>query len=304
MNTARLWSRLGLYGALIAAWAAMLGSLYFSEVSGFSPCTLCWYQRILMYPLAGLLALGILRRDHHLPHLVLPFSLLGQVVAIYHFLLQKTDLFGAPSTCGAGVTCTTAWVNWFGFVTIPLLAVAGFMAVTIGMLMVIAGEEGGANPVRAYRWPRWPVPVLVAVALGLYIAAAVQAGQLRISLPNVDIPIFEELPTGGLFSEATATPGPTSTPTSLENGHVLYLQHCAICHGTQAEGIENLGSPLAESPIVFAMTDSELRTVIRDGRTLDDAANRTGAAMPPFGGPSGLSDEQVGFLILYLRNLQ
>ena len=92
MNGSRFWTKLGLYGALITAWTATMGSLYFSEVSGFTPCTLCWYQRILMYPLAGLLTLGIMRRDPHLPHLILPFSLVGQGVAVYHFLLQKTPI--------------------------------------------------------------------------------------------------------------------------------------------------------------------------------------------------------------------
>ncbi|RME55719.1 MAG: disulfide bond formation protein B, partial [Caldilineae bacterium] len=67
------WGAFALYIALIAAWTAMLGSLYFSEVRGFVPCELCWYQRILMYPLAGVIALGILRRDSQLPFLVLPF---------------------------------------------------------------------------------------------------------------------------------------------------------------------------------------------------------------------------------------
>ena len=80
-------NRSALYIALIVAWVAMLGSLYFSEVAGYVPCALCWHQRILMYPLAGLLALGLLRRDPHLPYLVIPFSLLGQIVATYHYLI-------------------------------------------------------------------------------------------------------------------------------------------------------------------------------------------------------------------------
>src|SRR5689334_10749569 len=63
--------------ALLAAWIAMCGSLFFSEVLGWQPCILCWYQRILMYPLAILLALGIVRRDRGLHTYVLPFSIGG-----------------------------------------------------------------------------------------------------------------------------------------------------------------------------------------------------------------------------------
>src|SRR5262245_21617994 len=63
--------------ALLAAWIATCGSLFFSEVLGWRPCELCWYQRILMYPLAILLAIGIFRRDRGLHLYVLPFSIAG-----------------------------------------------------------------------------------------------------------------------------------------------------------------------------------------------------------------------------------
>ncbi|MEM7737254.1 MAG: disulfide bond formation protein B, partial [Deinococcota bacterium] len=35
--------------AWLIALVATAGSLYFSEVRNFIPCTFCWYQRILMY---------------------------------------------------------------------------------------------------------------------------------------------------------------------------------------------------------------------------------------------------------------
>ena len=113
----------------------MLGSLYFSEVAGFVPCTLCWYQRILMYPLAIILVIALLRKDHGVPFYVLPFSITGIIVSTYHFLLQKTDLFSHGNVCASGVPCTTAWINWFGFVTIPFLALSAFLIITIMMLM-------------------------------------------------------------------------------------------------------------------------------------------------------------------------
>jgi disulfide bond formation protein DsbB len=94
MERISLWlNRNSLYIALLAAWIAMCGSLYFSEVRGYVPCVLCWYQRILMYPLTGIIAIGLLRRDGNLPYYVLPFSLLGLGVSTYHYLLEKTDLF-------------------------------------------------------------------------------------------------------------------------------------------------------------------------------------------------------------------
>ena len=281
-----------------------MGSLYFSEVSGFTPCALCWYQRILMYPLAGLLTLGIMRRDPHLPHLVLPFSLVGQGVAVYHFLLQKTPYFGSPTSCGIGVTCATVWLDWFGFITIPLLAMFGFMAITTGMLMVIAADAGGASKAWPYQWPRWPVPFVVLIAVGLYVAGAARAGKVHVSLPDVELPFVSDLSFLNLPADPTPPPAPSATPTSLENGAALYAQACASCHGAHGVGVEGLGTALADSPHVSGLTEDELVTVIRDGRAADAADSRTGIAMPPSGGQSDLTDEQIGDIVLYIKSLQ
>ena len=249
MNSSRFWVRLGLYSAFTAAWVSMMGSLYFSEVMRFTPCTLCWFQRVLMYPLAGLIAFGILRRDHHLPFLVLPFSLLGQGLAVYHYLLQKTTIFSQPSSCGLGVTCSSVWIDWFGIVTIPLLSVFGFMVITIGMLMVIAGGENRPNLVGANRWPRWPVPFVVVIALALYAAEAVRAGEMEISLPDIQISVPSSFPFLEFSTDSAATPEPTATPTNQERGESLYSQACASCHGAQGEGVEGLGTPLFRFPL-------------------------------------------------------
>jgi len=83
----------------------MGGSLYYSEVRGFIPCTLCWYQRILMYPLVAVILVGMLRRDEGLPLYVLPLSALGMSVSTYHYLLQ-IGLLTETGTCKAGVSCT------------------------------------------------------------------------------------------------------------------------------------------------------------------------------------------------------
>lgn len=133
--------RLSLYIALAAAWTAMLGSLYFSEVKAYIPCDLCWYQRILMYPLTLILAVGISVRDKWLPRIVLPLSVIGMGVSSYHYLLEKTDLFAKDTFCRAGVSCVTVWINWFGFVTIPFLALTAFTIITIMCVVAILGGE-------------------------------------------------------------------------------------------------------------------------------------------------------------------
>jgi disulfide bond formation protein DsbB len=120
--------------ALLAAWIAMCGSLFFSEVLGWLPCELCWYQRIFMYPLAFILAIGILRRDRGLYMYVLPLSLFGGLISLYHYLLIKTTLFPPPE-CKAGVSCTVDYLNWFGFINIPFMALTAFLIISVMMIV-------------------------------------------------------------------------------------------------------------------------------------------------------------------------
>ena len=125
----------GAYLALAPALAALLGSLYYSEVAGYIPCTLCWYQRILMYPLTLIILIGILKQDDYLPSYVLPFSIAGIFVAGYHYLIQL-GLFSHPAACEAGIPCDMRWVNYFGFISIPFMALTAFILITAAMIAV------------------------------------------------------------------------------------------------------------------------------------------------------------------------
>ncbi|GAB4211141.1 MAG: hypothetical protein OHK0022_45330 [Roseiflexaceae bacterium] len=152
--------------ALLAAWVAMCGSLFMSEVLQWPPCSLCWYQRILMYPLAGVLAIGIMRRDRGLPMYVLPFSLLGLGVSMYHHLLIKTDWF-PPPPCVASVPCNVDYLNWMDVVTIPLLAFTAFLIITLTMgASALLGAPADAEVERE------PLPEVLGVA-GTVVAVAV-----------------------------------------------------------------------------------------------------------------------------------
>ncbi len=120
-----------LYPAWLVALVATLGSLYFSEVRGFVPCTLCWYQRILMYPLVLLLGVATYRQDERGFAYVLPLSLAGMFVSTYHVLEQNVPGFGAPALCAAGVPCSAKYINWLGFISIPVLALTAFTIITV-----------------------------------------------------------------------------------------------------------------------------------------------------------------------------
>ena len=126
--------------ALTAAWAvavlAMGGSLYFSESANYIPCTLCWYQRIAMYPLVLILGIAIFRRDISVRIYAIPLAAIGAVIATYHWILERfPELdYGA---CSSGIPCTQKWFEEFGFITLPFLALIAFLLI-IAFLLVPA----------------------------------------------------------------------------------------------------------------------------------------------------------------------
>lgn len=121
--------------ATAIAGTAMLGSLYFSEVANYQPCTLCWYQRILMYPSAVVLAIATARRDVAVRWYVLPLTVIGVGVSTYHYLLERFPRSLHTGVCDVGVPCSFIWFTRFGFITIPFMALCGFAAV-IALLLI------------------------------------------------------------------------------------------------------------------------------------------------------------------------
>ena len=121
--------------AWIVAIFAMGGSLYFSEIRHFPPCILCWYQRICMYPLVAILGVGLAVKDRFIWRYVLPLSVIGLGIAVYQNLLYYNIIPESAAPCTAGVSCTTQYISWLGFITIPLLSLTAFAIITACMLV-------------------------------------------------------------------------------------------------------------------------------------------------------------------------
>lgn len=126
-----LADRFGLYFAWLVSIVAMGGSLYFSEVMGLVPCVLCWYQRILMYPLVIILGIATYRQDKKVSIYALPMSIIGLAISLYHIVIQQFPSLATAATCKAGVPCTVDSLHLFGFITIPMLACVAFLLITI-----------------------------------------------------------------------------------------------------------------------------------------------------------------------------
>lgn len=125
-----------LYFVWLVALIATLSSLFVSEVLHYIPCSLCWYQRILMYPLIWIIAAGIIKQDKHIPFFVLPLSTLGMIVALYHILLQY-NLLPITIPCGSIIiSCAAIQLRLFGFLTIPMMSFIAFTIITLCMIQL------------------------------------------------------------------------------------------------------------------------------------------------------------------------
>ncbi len=124
----------GVYLAWLVALVATGGSLYFSEALHYIPCQLCWYQRIFMYPLVFILGIASFRHDHRISIYTLPLSVMGAALALFHYLEQKVPGFGFPELCKVGVPCSASYINWAGFITIPMLSLIAFVLIVICLL--------------------------------------------------------------------------------------------------------------------------------------------------------------------------
>ena len=131
-----------LFLAWVLASIATLGSLFFSEIMQFIPCTLCWYQRIGMYPLVFILAQGLLTQNPlQAVKFALPLALGGWVVAAYHMLLHVGILTEEMVPCSQGVPCSTKYIQWFGFVSIPLLSLLSFSLIIALLYYSLKGNR-------------------------------------------------------------------------------------------------------------------------------------------------------------------
>jgi len=124
----------------IIATLSTLGSLFFSEIMMFPPCVLCWYQRIAMYPLAVLFLVGSFQPARSTYTFTMPLALIGWLIALYHNLLHYGIIPESGSPCLEGLSCSTIFINWLGFITIPILSFVSFSLILI--LLVFLKNKG------------------------------------------------------------------------------------------------------------------------------------------------------------------
>ena len=121
--------------AWLIATVSTLGALFLGEVMGYTPCVLCWYQRIAMFPLVMILAAGLFPFDPRVVRYALPLTLAGWVLALFHWGVASGLIPESITPCSQGAPCSVEQVVWFGFLTLPMLSVLAFSAIIASLLL-------------------------------------------------------------------------------------------------------------------------------------------------------------------------
>ncbi len=123
----------------VVSLGAALGSLFYSEVMAFEPCRLCWFQRIAMYPIAFLSGLALWRRDRGIMWYLRLQAIVGAAIGAYHYLVQTLAISDGGS-CSATAPCTLKYVDEFGFVSIPFMAMSCFVLIAVAAHYILRAE--------------------------------------------------------------------------------------------------------------------------------------------------------------------
>lgn len=130
-----------LYLAWVVSLTATFGSMYFSEWMDLTPCSLCWYQRIFMFPLTVILGVASYRNDQKIAPYALSLSIIGSGIALIHVVMQSIPSAVSIIPCSDGTDCSKVDAVWFGFITIPLLSLCAFVLISVLLIFMMKKES-------------------------------------------------------------------------------------------------------------------------------------------------------------------
>lgn len=240
-----------------------------------------------MYPLAVVLAAGLIARDRNTPRYALVLAVPGILASTYHILLQKVPAFAQFESCRVGVPCSVDYLNWLGFITIPMLAWVAFAIVIVGSVLALRANRAvqlnylAEGPLLGFS-PAFSVGVAVAAVVALFVLSGVMTAQRATAAPA---PVSLPMPSEGIALRATR-----------EEALRIYNQSCIGCHGPA-----NASMIWVRPEFLRERSDLELLAFMRAGRAANAPDNFSGQAMPTNGGRVGLTDAQILALIDLMR---
>lgn len=274
-----------LYVALAAASIATAGSLYMSEVLGWLPCIWCWYQRILMYPQAVLLAVGVARRDTNMPRYMLWLAIPGMLASLWHIGLQKVPQITLMYPCKGSVPCSSDSLWQLGlfpqWVTIPMLALVAFVTIVVCCMIALRSRQTmSEDEVEGLPPLVFVLTIVVAVALLFGVSGAINVAASAPVNPLLPTPAASS---GGVLASSAETAA-------------LFTRSCEGCHRPTATGYNYM-----RASYIGSKSDAELVAYIKVGRDVKSSENFSGLAMPAYGGQLLLTDEQLLALARHVK---
>jgi len=120
----------------IVSFGGTVFSLIFSEILNFTPCPLCWYQRIFMYPIVILSLIAVIKKDKNILRYVLVLAILGTVISAYHYYGENLNPSFLPcQSTNKSYLCNEKFISEFGYITIPMMSLTAFLLIIITSLL-------------------------------------------------------------------------------------------------------------------------------------------------------------------------
>jgi len=127
--------RFSLYISWSIALIATFGSLYFSEIKHWEPCTLCWYQRIALFPLVIILGIAAVKNDRLIGRYLFLQIAVGALFSLYQFLQESVPHLSFLAICDPKSSCTSNHFALFSLVPLPLLSFIAFLGILLFLVL-------------------------------------------------------------------------------------------------------------------------------------------------------------------------
>ena len=132
--------------ALIFSWivcaSAVFSSLYYSDIAHLVPCSLCWWQRIFIFPQLVLLTLALWKNDERISDYLFGLSGIGALIALYHYYGQMFSSAILPCGVSGGTpSCANKTILEFGYVTIPMMSLTYFLIIFFFMILLTSYKK-------------------------------------------------------------------------------------------------------------------------------------------------------------------
>jgi len=139
------FSKKAFFFSLIISLTATIGSFFYSEITDFEPCKLCWLQRIFMYPQIIILSAAILTKKNEkiITYISLILSIIGIIIAGYHYLYQLNIApeFYCSKNNYSSISCSQVFVKQFGYITIPMMSLTAFSFIVVLMIFRLKNKQ-------------------------------------------------------------------------------------------------------------------------------------------------------------------